>query len=78
MIHIKTPEQIEGIRRSCQLAARTLEHIRQFILPGVSTEKINQEAETFIRDHGVTRCLGYVNSYQPKYPFPKAICTSPD
>lgn len=69
-IIIKSEKQIAGIEKSCHLAADTLEHLEQFIKPGVSTEKINQEAEKFIRDHGaVPACLGY-------HGFPKAVCTS--
>ena len=51
MITIKTPEQIEGIKKSSQLAARTLVHLEQFAVPGISTETINNKAEEFIRDH---------------------------
>lgn len=69
-ILIKTDEQIDGIRKSCHLAADTLEHVAQFIKPGCTTEDINNEADKFIRDHGaVPACLGYCG-------FPKAICTS--
>jgi methionyl aminopeptidase len=69
-IIIKTEEQIEGIRKSCHLAADTLSHLEQFIKPGVTTEEISAEADKFIRDHGaIPACLGY-------HGFPKAICTS--
>jgi methionyl aminopeptidase len=51
-IKIKTPDQIEGIRRSCQLARKTIKHIVQFIQPGVTTKFIDQKVEEFIRDHG--------------------------
>jgi methionyl aminopeptidase len=70
MIRIKTAEQIEGIRKSSQLAAKTLLHLEQFAIPGVSTAKIDAEAETFMRDHGaIPACLGYRG-------FPKSVCTS--
>jgi len=70
MIRIKTAEQIEGIRKSSQLAAQTLVHLEQFAQPGVSTATIDQEADTYIRDHGaIPACLGYRG-------FPKSICTS--
>jgi methionyl aminopeptidase len=69
-IIIKTEQQIDGIRKSCQLAADTLDHLEQFIKPGVTTEEINQQADKFIRDHGaIPACLGY-------HGFPKSICTS--
>jgi methionyl aminopeptidase len=70
VIRIKTPEQIEGIRKSCRLAAQTLEHIRDFIVPGVSTLEINNKAERFIVENGaIPAPLNYRG-------FPKATCTS--
>lgn len=69
-IIIKTEEQIDGIRKACQLAADTLEHLEQFVKPGASTEDINREADQYIREHGATpACLGY-------HGFPKSVCTS--
>jgi len=69
-ICIKTPEQIEGIKKSCQLAAKTLAHLEQFAKVGISTAAIDAEAEIFMRDHGaIPACLGYRG-------FPKSICTS--
>ncbi len=69
-IIIKTEEQVNGIRKSCQLAADTLDWIEQFIVVGATTELINQEAEKYIRDHdAIPAPLGY-------HGFPKACCTS--
>jgi methionyl aminopeptidase len=36
-IIIKTPEQIEAIRKSAQLAAKALDYAEQFVEAGVST-----------------------------------------
>lgn len=70
MIIIKTTEQIDGIRKSSQLAADTLVYLEQFAIPGISTGEINDKADAFIRDHGaIPACLGYKG-------FPKSICTS--
>jgi methionyl aminopeptidase len=69
-IIIKTEKQIDGIRKSCELAADTLEWVEQFIKPGVTTEEINQKAEEYIRSHGALPApLGY-------HGFPKATCIS--
>lgn len=69
-IVIKTEEQIEGIRKSCQLASDTLDYVEQFIKPGVSTEELNAKAEEYIRKHGaIPAPLGY-------HGFPKATCIS--
>lgn len=70
MILIKTLEQIDGIRKSCQLATDTLDFLSSEVKAGVSTEHINQLAETFIQDHkAIPAPLGY-------HGFPKSICTS--
>lgn len=70
MIKIKTPEQIEGIRRSSVLAAKTLDHISSWVVPGVATQDIDQEIEKFMRDNGaIPATLGYKG-------YPKSSCIS--
>lgn len=70
MIIIKNGEQIDGIRRSSQLAAATLSHTAGFVRPGISTEFLNQQAHRFILDHhAIPAPLNYNG-------FPKSICTS--
>lgn len=71
-IIIKTPEQIEGIRQSSRLAARTLDYIGQFVKPGVSTEYLDIKIEEFIRDHGAIPATKGYNGY------PKSSCISPN
>ena len=69
-IIIKNKEQIDGIRKSCELAADTLRFLKCSVRDGVSTQKINEIAEEFIRDHGaIPAPLNYLG-------FPKAVCTS--
>lgn len=71
-IIIKTPEQIEGIRKSSHLAARCLDYIEPFVEPGVNTEFLDKKIEDFIRKHGATPApLNY-------HGFPKATCISPN
>lgn len=70
MIIIKTPAQVDGIRKSSRLAAQTLDYLSKFIKPGVNTETLNQLAHDFIIDHKATPApLNYGG-------FPKSICTS--
>ena len=70
MILIKTAEEIELIRASNMLVSLTLAEVGKHVAPGVSTEKLDQIAETFIRDHGaVPGFLGYQG-------YPKTLCTS--
>lgn len=75
-IIIKTPEQIDGIRKSCQLAARCLEFIRPHIQVGVTTASLDAKIEQFIRDNNaIPACLNYVIPVIP-VPYPNATCIS--
>lgn len=70
MIRIKTPEQIDGIRASSQLARKTLLHCESLIVPGITTKALDKAAADFIASHNaVSACLGYRG-------FPASICTS--
>jgi methionyl aminopeptidase len=76
-IRIKTPEQIEGIRKSCQLAARCLEFIRPFIVPGVTSVDLNKKIADFILQNGATSATLNYPSYKPgNRPFPAETCVS--
>ncbi len=69
-IIIKTPEQIEGIRKSSELAAKALDFAAQFVKEGANTEFIDDKIAEFIRDNGaISACLGY-------YDYPKTCCIS--
>jgi len=69
-IIIKTPEQIEGIRKSSKLAGQTLEYIAPFVKEGVSTEFLNQKIDAFMRENGaIPATLGYSG-------YPKSSCIS--
>ena len=70
MIIIKNNSQIEGIRKSCKLAAKSLEFIRPFVVPGVTTNDLNNKLNEFIRDHkAIPAPLNYSG-------FPKETCIS--
>jgi methionyl aminopeptidase len=70
VIQIKTPQQIDGIRKSSKLAAEVLKYLAVFLRVGITTEELNQIAHKYIIDHGaIPAPLGY-NGY------PKSICTS--
>lgn len=70
MIIKKNNEQIEGIRKSCKLAAKSLKFIEPHITPGVTTEYLNNLLSEFIRDNNATPApLNY-------HGFPKETCIS--
>ncbi|MBR9987289.1 MAG: type I methionyl aminopeptidase [Desulfosarcina sp.] len=69
-IRIKTPEQIEGIRRAGQLVIETLDLVAPHIRPGVTTDEINAMVHDFTVRHGaVPAPLNYRG-------FPKSVCIS--
>ncbi|MBS0648959.1 MAG: methionyl aminopeptidase [Verrucomicrobia bacterium] len=71
-ILLKTPAQIEGIRRSCKLAAAILQALCQKAEAGMTTNQLNDFANQLHRQAGaIPAPLGYGDP-----PFPKSICTS--
>jgi methionyl aminopeptidase len=53
-------DELAAMRRACQLAAATLDYITDFVEPGVSTGKLDQLIEAYMREHGaVPATLGY-------------------
>lgn len=73
-IIIKNTKQIDGIRKSCKLAANCLKHIEPFVKAGVTTGELNDEIEFFIRKHNaIPAPLGYIVDDQS---YPKATCIS--
>lgn len=75
MIYLKTEDEIELLRASNLLVAKTLAEVAKYIEPGVSTKRLDEIAEEFIRDHGaIPTFKGYPN--QNGEPFPGSICAS--
>ena len=70
MVYLRDKSEIEAIRTSAQLVARTLEMLGREVRPGVTTAELDRLAETFIRDHGARPAFkGYRG-------FPASICPS--
>ena len=70
MIFLKSDEEIELLRESNNIVAKTHGEIAKIIKPGISTKYIEKIADQFIRDNGATP--GFLN-YNG---FPGAICVS--
>lgn len=67
---IKTPAQIEAIRKSADLNTAVLDHVAAHIHAGMSTEEIDKLVYDFTTAHGgIPAPLGYEG-------FPKSVCTS--
>ncbi len=70
MIHIKSPREIELMRKTCRLAADTLDYLGQQLKIGMSTEEVNQLAHQYITERDAYPSpLNY-------HGFPKSVCTS--
>lgn len=52
MIVIKSPREIEQIRKSCQLVVDTFRLAEKMMEPGVATLDIDREVDKFIRSRG--------------------------
>lgn len=67
---IKTPEQIEGIRKSGKVNTAVLDCVAENIKAGMTTEEINTIVDTKTRElGGIPAPLDYEG-------FPKSVCTS--
>jgi methionyl aminopeptidase len=67
---VKTPSEIEGMRRAGAFNGELMDYMRAFVKAGVSTEEIDRRAHDYTVSHGYTpACLRYKG-------FPKSICTS--
>lgn len=71
-IYYKSLEEIELIRESSLLVSKTLAEVAKIIQPGVTTKKLDQLAETFIKDHGAIPAFLNYNG------FPYSLCISPN
>lgn len=70
MIFLKTDEEIELMRIANRLVGMTLGEVAKHVQPGVTTLRLNEIAEEFIRSHGaVPSFLGYNG-------FPYSLCIS--
>lgn len=76
-IELHNQSGFEGMRRAGRLAAETLDMITPHVVPGVTTEELNQICHLFITKNGA---IPAPLNYPPggENPFPKSICTSID
>jgi methionyl aminopeptidase len=68
MIFLKTEEEIALMREANQLVGQTLGELAKWVQPGITTKRLDEIAEQFIRDHhGVPNFKGYGG-------FPGTLC----
>lgn len=71
-IILKSPAEIEAIRRSCAIVARVLRRLGEAVAPGVSTAALEELGRELIAAEGAEPAfLGYMG-------YPAAICASID
>lgn len=75
-VSLKTPAEVAQMQIACRLAAEVLDYIAPFVVPGVTTDALNQ----LCHDHmvNVQGCIPAPLNYPAgsENPFPKSICTS--
>ena len=72
MVKIKSLGEIELMRESALVVSQTLGMLAKEIKPGVTTIRLDQLAESFIRD------LGAEPGFLGLYDFPNTLCVSPN
>jgi len=70
MIQLKTKDEIELIRKSSLLVAKTHAEVAKHIKPGIITKRLDEVAEEFIRDHGA------IPAFKGYGGFPATLCIS--
>jgi methionyl aminopeptidase len=70
MILIKSPPEVEAMRRAGAVVGQFFEEVRPLIRPGITTGALEEFADGFIRRHGVRSAFkGYMG-------YPAHLCTS--
>ena len=73
---IKTPEQIEGIRRAGVVNTGVLDAVAAQIRAGISTLEIDRICRSYCEEHhAIPACLNYGGD-EDTPPFPMSVCTS--
>tara|TARA_Y100001970_G_C14187001_1_gene833173 strand:- start:249 stop:1154 length:906 start_codon:yes stop_codon:yes gene_type:complete len=77
-IIFKSEEQIDGIRKSCQLTKKLLDMVEDRISAGVTTNQINNWVHNETLSNGALPApLNYGRGQgKLRMPFPKSVCTS--
>ncbi len=69
-IAIRKPKEIEEIKKSARLVAKTLKLLRENTKPGITPLELDKMAEDFIRSHGGRP------AFKGLYDFPNSVCIS--
>ncbi|MFQ5498242.1 MAG: type I methionyl aminopeptidase [Candidatus Zixiibacteriota bacterium] len=72
MIVLKTPDEIEIMRRAGRLVSQTLDTVAENIAPGVTTGRLDELVEEFIRSNGA------IPGFKDYHGYPASACISID
>lgn len=75
-IRLKNPDEIERIRVAGRVVREVLDRLGQLAVPGVTTEKLNAEAERICLESGAECLFKGVPGHGKAGPFPGSICSS--
>ncbi len=70
MIYVKNKKDIELMREACKLTKMALNHVGEFVRPGVTTGELDRIAYEFIKKHNA------IPSFLNYNGFPASICSS--
>ncbi|MBE7021282.1 MAG: type I methionyl aminopeptidase [Ruminococcaceae bacterium] len=70
MIYIKNKKDIELMREACRLTKMALNHVGEFVRPGITTGELDRIAYDFIKKHNA------IPSFLNYNGFPASICSS--
>ena len=70
MIHIRSPREVEKIRRSCRIVVETLQLVADKIKPGVTSIELDTAAEAYIRRQKAEP------GFKGLYGYPATLCIS--
>ncbi len=77
MITLKSPSEIERMRRAGAILARVLDHLCSMVRAGVTTREMDDEADRIIREAGATATFrGQPGLSDRAPPYPAATCIS--
>lgn len=70
MIVLKTPDEVDTMAKASRVVAEALQILKKEVRPGISTDELDQLAESAIRSRGAVPAFkGYRN-------YPKTLCAS--
>ena len=70
MIHLRTPEEVELIRRSARMVSACLDYLEPLVLPGTTPKELDRLADEFVRDQGA------VPAFKGYRGYPATLCVS--